>query len=38
MIVLKKPEGNRPIERPRLRWENNIKTNLKVAATCTGFM
>ena len=24
-----KPEGNRPLERPRRRWENNIKMDLQ---------
>jgi hypothetical protein len=24
-----KPEGRRPLERPRHRWEDNIKTNLR---------
>jgi len=24
-----KPEGKRPHERPRLRWEDNIKINLQ---------
>jgi hypothetical protein len=24
-----KPEGKRPLERPRRRWENNIKIDLK---------
>jgi hypothetical protein len=24
-----KPEGRRPLERPRRRWENNIKTDLR---------
>ena len=24
-----KPEGNRPLDRPRRRWENNIKMNLR---------
>jgi hypothetical protein len=24
-----KPEGKRPMERPRLRWKNNIKLDLK---------
>ena len=24
-----KPEGNRPLGRPRLRWENNNKMNLQ---------
>jgi hypothetical protein len=24
-----KPEGKRPVGRPRLRWENNIKMDLE---------
>ena len=24
-----KPEGKRPLGRPRLRWEDNIKTDLQ---------
>ena len=24
-----KPEGKRPLERPRCRWEENIKTDLQ---------
>jgi hypothetical protein len=24
-----KPEGNRPLRRPRLRWVDNIKMNLR---------
>jgi hypothetical protein len=24
-----KPEGRRPLERPRRRWEDNIKMNLR---------
>jgi len=24
-----KPEGKRPLERPRLRWEDNIKIDLQ---------
>jgi hypothetical protein len=24
-----KPEGNRPLGRPRRRWEDNIKTDLR---------
>jgi hypothetical protein len=27
-ISLGKPEGRRPFERPRRRWEDNIKTYL----------
>jgi len=28
-ILLGKPEGKRPLGRPRLRWEDNIKVDLK---------
>jgi hypothetical protein len=28
-ILLGKPEGNRPLGRPRLRWEDNIKMALQ---------
>jgi hypothetical protein len=27
-VCMRKPEGNRPLERPRRRWEDNIKMNL----------
>jgi hypothetical protein len=27
-ILVGKPEGRRPLERPRRRWEENIKMNL----------
>jgi len=27
--LLGKPEGQRPRGRPRLRWEDNVKMNLK---------
>jgi hypothetical protein len=26
-ILVGKPEGKRPLERPRCRWEDNIKTD-----------
>jgi hypothetical protein len=29
MILVGKPEGNRPFGRPRLRWEDNIKMDLR---------
>jgi len=29
-IFVGKPEGKRPLGRPRHRWENNIKTDLRV--------
>jgi hypothetical protein len=28
-VLVGKPEGRRPLGRPRLRWENNIKINLQ---------
>jgi hypothetical protein len=28
-ILLVKPEGRRPLERPRRRWEDNIKMDLQ---------
>jgi hypothetical protein len=28
-ILIGKPEGNRPLERPRRRWEDNIKMGLR---------
>jgi hypothetical protein len=27
-VLVGKPEGKRPLERPRLRWEDNIKEDL----------
>jgi hypothetical protein len=27
-VLVGKPEGRRPLERPRRRWENNIKIDL----------
>jgi hypothetical protein len=28
-VLVEKPEGRRPFERPRRRWEDNIKMNLR---------
>jgi hypothetical protein len=28
-VLVGKPEGNRPLGRPRHRWEDNIKMNLQ---------
>jgi hypothetical protein len=28
-VLVGKPEGRRPLARPRLRWEDNIKMDLK---------
>jgi hypothetical protein len=29
MVLVRKPEGKRQIERPTYRWEDNIKAHLK---------
>ena len=34
-VLVGKPEGKRPLERPRLRWEDNIKMGLQLAG-CGG--
>jgi hypothetical protein len=28
-VLVRRPEGKRPLERPRRRWENDIKTDLR---------
>ena len=28
-VLVEKPEGKRPLGRPKLRWEDNIKMDLK---------
>jgi hypothetical protein len=28
-VLVGKPDGKRPLGRPRRRWEDNIKTNLR---------
>jgi len=28
-VLVEKPEGKRPLGRPRLRWEDNIKMSLQ---------
>jgi hypothetical protein len=28
-VLVRKPEGKRPMERPRCRWEDNIKANFQ---------
>ena len=34
-VLVEKPEGKRPLERPRLRWEDNIKMDLQeVGGSC----
>jgi hypothetical protein len=33
-VLVGKPEGNRPLGRSRLRWEDNIKIYLKNRTEC----
>ena len=35
---LGKPDGNRPLGRPRHRWEDNIKMDLEVGGGCGDWM
>ena len=36
-VLVGKPEGKRPLERPRRRWEDNIKMDLQeVGEGCGG--
>jgi hypothetical protein len=28
-VLVRKPEGKRPLERPRRRWEDNIRADLQ---------
>ena len=38
-VLVGKPEGKRPLERPRRRWEDNIKMNLQeVGGGCGDWM
>ena len=38
-VLVGKPEGNRPLGRPRRRWEDNIKTDLEeVGRGCGDWM
>ena len=38
-VLVWKPEGNRPLGRPRRRWEDNIKTDLhEVGGGCGDWM
>ena len=39
LVLVGKPEGKRPLGRPRLRWEVNIKMNLQeVGGGCGDWM
>jgi hypothetical protein len=35
-VLVGKPEGKRPLERSRLRWEDNIKMDLQQVGGCRG--
>jgi hypothetical protein len=35
-VLVGKPEGNRPLGRPRHRWEDNIKMDLQEVGGCRG--
>ena len=38
-VLVGKPEGRRPLGRPRLRWEDNVKTDLQeVGGSCGDWM
>ena len=38
-VLVGKPDGKRPLERPRRRWENNIKMDLQeVGRGCWDWM
>jgi len=37
-VLMVKPEGKRPLGRPRHRWENNIKMGLQEVAGCGDWM
>jgi hypothetical protein len=35
-VLVGKPEGKRPLGRPRPRWEDNIKMDLQEVGWCCG--
>jgi hypothetical protein len=35
-VLVGKPEGRRPLGRPRRRWEDNIKRDLEEVGGCRG--
>ena len=38
-VLVRKPEGKRPLGRPRYRWEDNIKMDLQeVGGSCGDWM
>jgi hypothetical protein len=36
-VLVGKPEGKKPLGRPRRRWEDNIKVDLHIIGPVTGF-
>jgi hypothetical protein len=36
-VLVGKPEGNKPLGRPRRRWEDNIKIDLQEFGRVTGW-
>jgi len=36
MVLVGKPEGKRPLGKPRRRWEDNIKMDLQEVGGCRG--
>ena len=37
-FLVRKPEGKRPLGRPRCRWEDNIKMDLQEVGGCGDWM
>ena len=37
-VLIGKPEGKRPLGRPRRRWEDNIKMGLQMGSGCGDWM
>ena len=35
-VLVGKPDGKRPLGRPRCRWEDNIKLDLEEVGRCCG--
>ena len=35
-VLVGKPKGKRPLRKPRRRWENNIKMDLREVGVLTG--
>jgi hypothetical protein len=37
-VLVGRPEGRRPLERPKRRWEHNIKMDLQKWGACSGLL